>query len=156
MPEAVAQILPLVVAGVVVLFLYLRARRVPDWGNPADMVTLDRDADGALVVPVAEVWHRRVLLSTRNGISPRFWITPAGLRFKVFKTSERRFADFTRVHAARSAFLGTRLIFEGHRESLHVKLRKVSTARAVLRALPPDAPLSPAAAALRGDQPVAT
>ncbi|RYH59291.1 MAG: hypothetical protein EON54_11190 [Alcaligenaceae bacterium] len=74
------------------------------------------------------------------------------MRFKIFKLSDRSFRDFRRVDARATLFQGTRLIFVGDGEQLQVLVGEPDVARAVLRRLPEELPLSPSAAALRGDR----
>jgi hypothetical protein len=147
----ILQALPLLVVVLFVMIVRWNLRRVPDWGDVPDGLVLEREPDGASIVPVSQLIHRRLWGHTTNGISPRLWITESGLRFKVFKPNERRFADFKRVEAHTSLFHGTRLTFVGRGEQLHTLIRDRGVARAVLRMLPPDLLLTPAAVALRGD-----
>lgn len=149
--ENIAQVMVVAVLLTVVLLARWYGRRIPNWGDLPDLA-LERDSDGAAVVPVSMLRHRRTLGSTTNGISPRLWVTAKGLRFKVFQPAELAFADFKRVEAYPSLFHGTRLVFVGYGRWLHVLIPDRRAARAVLRMLPPGLPLSPAAAALRGDR----
>lgn len=148
--ENIAQVMVVSVLLTVVLFARWYARRIPNWGGLSDLA-LERDVDGAAVVPVSMLLHRRTLGSTTNGISPRLRVTASGLRFKIFQPAELAFADCKRVEAYPSLLHGTRLIFVGHGRRLHALIPDRRAARAVLRMLPPGLPLSPAAAALRGD-----
>jgi len=152
MLEIAAQIWPLFVIILFALLAIRHNRRVPNWGEVPVDLRLDQEPDGALIVPVSQILHRRTFGFTRNGISPKLWLVPGGLRFKVFGTSERRFADFERVHATRTLLRSTVLIFFGHGERVHFMLPSEGVAHAVLRALPADLPLSAAAAALLGDR----
>lgn len=149
----IAQLWPLLFVALFVVIVRWNLRRVPDWGDVPDGVALEREPDGSFVVPVSQLIHRRLWGHTTNGISPQLSITQNGLRFKVFKPNERRFADFKRVEAHKSLFHGTRVTFVGPGVQLHATIRDRGVARAVLRALPAELPLSPAAAALRGDRP---
>jgi hypothetical protein len=147
--ETIAQIM---VAAVIVAVVFLArwyGRRIPNWGDLRE-VTLERDGDGAAIVPVTMILYRRALWSTTNGISPRLWVTGAGLRFKIFKIGEKPFGDFKQVEAYPTLLQGTRLIFVGHGERLHALIPDRAAARSVLRLLPGSLPLSPAAEALRG------
>lgn len=151
--EDATQILPLLIFAIVVSVLRWNLKRVPDWGPARSVATLQRDAEGLLVVPVSQIVFRRRWGGSHNGLTPRLWITPTGLRFKVFQLTERAFDDFTQVDARKTLFQGTRLIFVGEGEWVHALIRDRALARAVLRHLPPSLPLSPAAAALRGEVP---
>lgn len=143
------QALPLLVAvGVVLLW---NQRRVPDWGAVRRTVQLQPDSSGDFVVPVLQLALGRTFSGSSNGMSPKLWIIDGGLRFKVFKLTERSFHDYERVEAHKSLFHGTRLVFVSSAERLQAMIRDRDVARAVLRHLPADMPLSPAAAALRGD-----
>ncbi len=147
--ENIAQVLVVATVLAVVLAARWYARRIPNWGDLPDLA-LPRESDGAAIVPVTMLLHRRTMGSTTNGISPRMWVTSSGLRFKVFQLDEKPFTDFKRVEAYPSLFHGTRLVFVGHGRWLHALIPDRRAARAVLRMLPPGLPLSPAAAALRG------
>lgn len=147
-----SQAWPLFLIAVGVVYYRRHARKVPDWGVIPDGVTLTREPDGAIAVPVRQLEHRRLMGYTSNGISPKLWITEHGLRFKVFKQDERRFSDFREVHATKALFLGTRVIFRGQGITLNVIVKDLGIARALLRWLPPELPLTPAAAALRGNR----
>ena len=151
MLSSVLQILPLLVVVGVVLLLRWNQRRVPDWGAARRTVRLQPDASGGLVVPVSQLALRRTFSGSSNGLSPKLWVIDGGLRFKVFKLTERSFHDYERVEAHKSLFHGTRLVFVGSGERLQAMVRDRDVARAVLHHLPADMPLSPAAAALRGD-----
>ncbi|WP_129775349.1 hypothetical protein [Peristeroidobacter soli] len=151
--SVIAQIWPLFIVALFVVIVRWHRRRVPDWGDVPNGVVLERESDGAMIVPVSQLIHRRLWGHTTNGISPKLWLTHSGLRFKVFKPNERSFADFKRVEAYKSLFHGTQVTFAGRGEQLHVMIRDRGVARAVLRMLPSNLPLTPAAAALRGDRP---
>ena len=126
-----------------------RRRRVPDWGEVAQVV-LARDADGASIVPVSQLIHRRFLRSITNGATPQLRLTSTALGFTVFRPAELPFAALTRVEAQKSLMHGTCLTFIGGGARLLAMIPDRAVARAVLRLLPPGLPLSPAAAALRG------
>ena len=149
----VAQALPLLIVVLVVLAARRNLRRVPDWGPVRKEMQLKRDEGGDLIVPVSQLVHRRTWSGSHNGLSPRLWITDTGLRFKVFKLSERSFADFERVEAHKSLFHGTRLIFVGPSEQLHALIANPDVARAVLLAfdLPPGCELRELVVAPAGD-----
>lgn len=145
------QVLPLVVIVLVVVLARRNLKRVPDWGSERQRVQLQQEPEGAQVVPVSQLIFRTRWRGSHNGLSPKLWITTTGLRFKVLKLSERRFEDFTRVDARKDLFYGTRLIFVGDGEWLHALMPQRAAARAVLRSLPSHLPLTPSAAALRGE-----
>lgn len=149
--ENIAEVTVILIVLTVVVLSRWRARRIPEWGDLPD-VALERESDGAAIVPVSMLAHRRTLGYTTNGISPRLWVTGTGLRFKVFRLAERPFADFKRVEAYPSLVHGTRLVFVGHGRWLDALIPDRRAARAVLRMLPGSLPLSPAAATLRGDR----
>ncbi len=140
---------PLLVAAMIVLLLRRGLRPVADWGPMRPAASLRPDANGDLVVPVSKLMWRRTFGGSHNSLSPKLWITPVGLRVKVFKLSERSFEDFERVDARKSLLQGVRLIFFAPGEQLHVVLADRAVARAVLQCLPPELPLGPSAAALR-------
>lgn len=150
--SVIAQVWPIIIIAMFVLIVRLNRNRVPDWGEVPDGVALERDPDGAAIVPVSQLIHRRLWGHTTNGISPKLWITKSGLRFVVFKPNERSFSDFKRIEAHKSLLHGTRLTFVGRGEQLHTMIRDRGVARTVLRMLPPDLPLTSSAAALRGDR----
>lgn len=150
--ENIAQVMVATILAAVVLLALWHRRRIPNWGDLPD-VSLDREGDGSAIVPVSMLLHRRTLWSTSNGISPQLRITSAGLRFKVFRPNEKAFADFKHVAAYPALWQGTRLVFIGYGEQLHLLIPDRATARAVLRLLPASLPLTPAAAALRGPRP---
>ena len=105
---------------------------------------------GGVAIPVRELmWRGGTLLGaeTRNGISPAFAIRPDGLHFKVLREAHWPYAQISRVDAGRILF-GYQLRFKGDGE-LYVSVATAETARAVLQALPPGAPLTQAAAAMR-------
>ena len=146
--ENIAQVMVGTVILAVVLLARWYGRHIPNWGDLPDLA-LERDSDGAAIVPVSMILHRRTLGSTTNGISPKLWITPQGLRFKVFQMAELPFSDFKRVEAWKTPLHGTRLIFVGQGRRVHTLIPDRRAARAVLRMLPQSLPLTPAAAALR-------
>lgn len=150
MGDMIAQLIALLIVVVAILTLRWMATRVPAWGDVPDEGNLERDADAALIVPVTQIWHRRILGETRNGITPRLWLTHSGLRFTVFRETERRFADFKKVDARRALKGAARLIFIGRGERVQAIIPNLAVARALLRALPAGLPLTPSALALRG------
>lgn len=146
-----ATALPMLLIVAIVLIARWNLRRMPRWRPERKAIQL-QSAGGDLIVPVSQVALRGRFGRSHNGIKPKLWITPAGLRFRIFKQSERSFRDFRRVDARATLFQGTRLIFIGDGERLQVLVGDPDVARAVLRRLPAELPLSPSAAALRGDR----
>ena len=105
---------------------------------------------GGVAVPVRElIWRGGTLLGamTRNGISPTFAIRPDGLYFKVLREAAWPFSRIERIDAGRILFgHQLRIVCDG---TLYVSVASPDIARAALRALPPGAPLTTAATALR-------
>ncbi len=116
-------------------------------GRLAAVTPLD---GGGVAIPVRElVWRGGTLLGamTRNGISPAFAVRTDGLHFKVLREAHWPYRHISRVDAGRILF-GYQVRFAGDGE-LYVSVATVETARAILKALPPGAPLTKAASALR-------
>lgn len=135
-----------------VFLLIRRVRRPAVWRDIPPAARLQRDVDGALIVPVRRLQNVTFLSRSRNDFSSALWITDGGLRVKVFRTVDRPFTDFARVDAGKTTFGGgVTLAFQGHgiNEAVIATLADMATARAVLQALPPGLALTAPAIALR-------
>lgn len=140
---------PLILLNVVILVAGLwGASRVIKWRNArADApVALE---PGALTVPVRELSLNRN--SARNGLSPKMTVTPAGLRFKIFRETFWAYDEIKQVDYIKTISGGSEVVFNGKRGRLAAQLADADAARNLLWALSTTVWLTERAAALRDD-----
>ncbi|WP_458097923.1 hypothetical protein [Roseomonas sp. WA12] len=145
----------------VTVILVIRRRRA-EHENARGSVAPAGPGDAAapeMAIPVQRLWNTAGFLGEHSNLSPKLWIAADRLRFKVlWKTREMRFANLHEVHVDRPLVAaGVRIFFRCPHWSglplpsygLIADVPDIATARTVLRALPPEVPLSEAAAGLR-------
>jgi hypothetical protein len=109
----------------------IRKGQAPSEGGGS--VSLQRGADGGLVVPVTAIFQG----GAHNSLNPRLAIASDGLRFKLLGESQWPFAEIERVVVA-SAMFGASLTFESRRSGkLVAQVRSLEVARQAAAALPP-------------------
>jgi hypothetical protein len=150
---ALVAILQLAMVGAVVFFIWWARKRSAVWPDVPENTPLSHESDGARAVPVRQLTNRGFMSQTKNGMSPKLWLTSTGLRVKVFKTVDRPFDWIRRVDVYRPLLMGgARVLFHGPgaREMVIADIRDTGAARTVLRSLPSNIPLTERALALRG------